>query len=1503
MKPKPIYKRLRAFLLCFALLVGMLPVTAGAADNTYNVGESGVYITQNGSYYITGNSTTNPITVGNGQDPVPVTITLSNVTIDLSEHGGTAFDIQSTLGTGSNVTLNLVGTNTLISGTEVSQGLPGIHLPEGASLTILGSGSLTVTGGSGSSTGGGGAGIGGDIGESCGTLTIAGGTVTATGGSSSSTGDGGAGSGGGTNGGAGGSVAITGGTVTATGGSGGGMGYGGAGIGGGRSGAGGSVAITGGTVTAKGGSGYNGGVGIGGGTGGEAGGNVTITGGAVTVTGGAATKVAGGAGIGSGVNRDSEKSGTGSDVTITGGNVTITGGYGPVAGGAGIGGGANPFGGKGSDAGTVIILSPVTVRGGTGGYQNGADIGGGQTSSSTGSAGGNGQGIRPGADGTYEAYGGSFALPDGLVIPGGATVTIPKDIVLTVPEDTTLTNNGTITGAGGLTVAGDVTGSGSQSLTGTVTKKDQADSPDAPTRQNVGSMSVTLGTQSGGVAGVEYACVQGASAAAPTEDSAWQTSPYFNDLSRATTYTFFARYKGNGFYNPSKASAGLNVTTVNGAPTVADVVKINYQNETITFDDSKLEMNTSSSFDGTYIVNGASISEYIPSPPQRYTTLSIRWKAADGMPASENGYVSIPARPETPSQAIDNATEQIAIAAGQEYQIGSADTWTAVATATNVTVAPGAAISIRVAATDSAFKSETHTVTAPERADPPAGVTINYATEILSGTTTGMEWGVAPSGQSAPSQWKGCSADMSLEDIDWTGSEMTVYFRTAATDDSYASNPVSLTIPARPAAPAVPSVDDKTDTTITITAETDVEYQLGDSGSWVTDTDGDGSITFDNLPAGTAYTLYARYPAITGDTPAFASAEATLQVTTKTSAGQAPTVNQSEIEVTDTTITLPYNAAWEYRMGNDTTWSSGTGANVFTGLNPATEYTFYVRVTETTTAEASQEAAVTVWTAHQTPNPGEGYSINYTAETITVDSGYEVNTAQGFDGTIISEGSIASYIGQTLYIRRAATPGEAPASTGTAIPLTRPVAPAVQGVNETVAGRNDGRIIGLTAGVDYEISDDSGQSWEDAELTGTEITGLAPGDYQVRAKSTDTSFTGEAASVTISTGAEPTYTLNVTAPAFDSVYTGYAQPEAKAITISSAGNSDATISSVTVDNASFVIGGSGSTVPAGGSITTWTIRPAAGLSVGTYTATITVTYDGGATATAQVSFTVTRRPSSGGGGTTPSNPTYTPGVTEPENGAVTVTPEKPKAGDTVTITATPEERYKVDSVTVTGEDGNPVAVTAREDGSFTFTQPEGDVTITVTFDVDMPFTDVPEGAWYIEGAKYVYGNFIMSGTSPTTFSPSTPVSRGMIMQILYNMVGQPDVEGDSNFTDVDEDYWSADAIAWAVANGVAGGFGDGTFRPDEGLTREQMAVVLRNFAYQMGWDISASGDLSRFTDIPEDSWARDALAWAFAEGLLTGTSGTTMAPTGEASRAQIAVIMMRFCQRYIDNVE
>ena len=253
---------------------------------------------------------------------------------------------------------------------------------------------------------------------------------------------------------------------------------------------------------------------------------------------------------------------------------------------------------------------------------------------------------------------------------------------------------------------------------------------------------------------------------------------------------------------------------------------------------------------------------------------------------------------------------------------------------------------------------------------------------------------------------------------------------------------------------------------------------------------------------------------------------------------------------------------------------------------------------------------------------------------------------------------------------------------------------------------------------------------------------------------------------------------------------------------------------------------------------------------------------------------------------------------------MTVSPARPERGDTVTVTVEPDDRYKVEDVTVTDPNGDPVEVTLKNDGTYTFVQPAGKVEIEVTYAVDMPFTDVPKDAWYIDGAEYVYANYIMNGTGETTFGPNTTVSRGMIVQILYNLVGNPDVEGDTDFTDVTDDYWSAKAIAWAASNGVVNGFEDGTFRPDENMTREQMAAILQNFAYQMGLDISASGDLSNFTDIPEgEYWSRDALAWAYAEGLLAGTSDSTMDPAGQASRAQIAVIMMRFCEQYEETAE
>lgn len=1043
-------------------------------------------------------------------------------------------------------------------------------------------------------------------------------------------------------------------------------------------------------------------------------------------------------------------------------------------------------------------------------------------------------------------------------------------------------------------VAG-VSGDGLQASTGsatlTVAKGDRS-APAAPSGANkVTENSITLNAVTGsGYGDVQYGYTAGKETDVP--EDRWQTETTFDNLQAGTAYTFFARYSGNDYYNPSPASSGTIIFTAYAAPGESEGYIIDYANETVTAKDG-YEVRLSETDSWTTSSKALSITP-------KGTFQVRRVEIVGGPPASKATTVNLPDRPDAPTLLINNVTEGVTISSEYYYNTTSggysAEGWTQ-GTGSFVAVQPGSSIYIYKAAVtsgdDAAFKSKVQTLTAPERATMPTVPTIDYDNETLTGTKTGMEYGVVTSEQSSPDEWKACTDDMTLENLGWAGSEMTVQFRTAATSGQggkYASEPTeALTIPARPAAPTAPTVKDKTDNSITINAADDVQYRLGKKGQWQNGTD--GSLTFDNLEAETTYTIYARIPA---NSSKFASAESSIEVTTKGSAAEAPVVEPAT--VTDTTIALPYDVTWEYSTDQQN-WND---THEFTGLTAATKYTYYVRVKETDTAEASQVATVKVWTAHAAPVENEGYSIDYTAETLTVEDGYEINTAADFTGLEITSGSsLTDYLGTTLYIRHKADENGAPASTAVSISVpARPEAPDAKGVNETFENENDGKITGLVAETDYEISSDNGQNWKDATLNGTEITGLAPDTYLVRAKSTKTSFAGAVAEVTIATGEERTYTLNVTAPTFDSVYTGYTQPEAKAITITGSGNSDATISSVTVSGDSFNVGGSGSTVPAGESITTWTIQPAAGLTAGTHTGTVTVTYDNGATATAEVSFVVNRQ-SSGGGSIT-----YPPTLPTTGNGDVTVSPARPERGDTVTVTVEPDDRYKVEDVTVTDRNGDPVEVSLKNDGTYTFVQPAGKVEIEVTYAVDMPFTDVPKDAWYIDGAEYVYANYIMNGTGETTFGPNTTVSRGMIVQILYNLVGNPDVEGDTDFTDVTDDYWSAKAIAWAVNNGVVNGFEDGTFRPDENMTREQMAAILQNFASQMGLDVSASGDLSNFTDIPEgEYWSRDALAWAYAEGLLAGTSDSTMDPAGQASRAQIAVIMMRFCEQYEETAE
>ena len=297
-------------------------------------------------------------------------------------------------------------------------------------------------------------------------------------------------------------------------------------------------------------------------------------------------------------------------------------------------------------------------------------------------------------------------------------------------------------------------------------------------------------------------------------------------------------------------------------------------------------------------------------------------------------------------------------------------------------------------------------------------------------------------------------------------------------------------------------------------------------------------------------------------------------------------------------------------------------------------------------------------------------------------------------------------------------------------------------------------------------------------------------------------------------------------------------------------------------------------------------------AVGAGEATITVTTEeGNHAATCVVTVTRPYIP--------PANPNYRITVEATQGGAVTADPTAAKAGTTVTLTPSPDAGYQVGTVAVTDRFGEPVAVTEQADGTYTFTMPNGQVRVNVTFvevqPEPLPFTDVAEGDWFHDAVRYVYDNGLMDGVGDGQFAPNATTNRAMVVTILYRLAGEPAVSGDAAFTDVADGLWYTDAVLWAAQKGIVNGVSDTEFAPSGDLTREQLATVLYRYAESMGYDVSASVDLSGFPDAGDiQSYAAQALSWAVAEGLLQGFEDDSLRPGGTATRAQIATILMRF---------
>ena len=182
--------------------------------------------------------------------------------------------------------------------------------------------------------------------------------------------------------------------------------------------------------------------------------------------------------------------------------------------------------------------------------------------------------------------------------------------------------------------------------------------------------------------------------------------------------------------------------------------------------------------------------------------------------------------------------------------------------------------------------------------------------------------------------------------------------------------------------------------------------------------------------------------------------------------------------------------------------------------------------------------------------------------------------------------------------------------------------------------------------------------------------------------------------------------------------------------------------------------------------------------------------------------------------------------------------------------------------------------------------------------VGLPFADVSSSDWFYNDVRYVYEKGIMDGTGADRFSPNAPLTRAMIVTILYRMAGSPSVSGSSDFTDVAAGKWFAKAVAWAAANGIVNGYGSGLFGPNDPVTREQLAAMLYRYAVYGGMTaVTLEENLGGFADTAQlSAYAIQAMNWAVGQGLING-SGSNLVPKAQATRAQVAAIIHRYLER------
>ena len=284
--------------------------------------------------------------------------------------------------------------------------------------------------------------------------------------------------------------------------------------------------------------------------------------------------------------------------------------------------------------------------------------------------------------------------------------------------------------------------------------------------------------------------------------------------------------------------------------------------------------------------------------------------------------------------------------------------------------------------------------------------------------------------------------------------------------------------------------------------------------------------------------------------------------------------------------------------------------------------------------------------------------------------------------------------------------------------------------------------------------------------------------------------------------------------------------------------------------------------------------------------------------------TYTKPSSSSSGGSSSGKTTYKVTTSAVNNGGVNASPSSAEKGATITITLSPDKGYKLDKLTVTDGSGKTVSTVKKSDTVYTFTMPASAVKVGVSYvkatetPSETKFNDVSANDWFASAVDYVTGKGMMNGTADNTFSPKANTTRGMVVTVLYRLENQPSTSV-ASFTDVASGAYYANAVAWANANGIVSGYGSGKFGPNDKVTREQLAAILYRYAQYKKYDVSVGEDTNilSYDDAQSiSSYAIPAIQWACGAGVVTGKSGSKLDPKGNATRAEVAAMLMRFCE-------